>query len=163
MRLLMPSCLLFVSAAAGAKEPLYIAASIPLAEDAGIDPAFVAECPFQTDFAATLQRSLRGFGAELVDGPLDTARKGRVLNVEIQDLSTSGNGFIGRQNYIRLRGTLYQDGRKVAAFFDKAPVPGGEWTSACYSVRSNLRAEAYYIRKWMENPVDGAKLKHIGE
>lgn len=156
--------LLLASATASASDgPLYIASSIPFAADADVNPELVADCPLQKDFADTLQRSLRGFGAQQVSGPLDTARKGRVLQVEIVDLSNSGNGFIGHQTYIRLRGTLYQDGRKLASFFDKAQLSGGEFTSACFKVRSSLRGEAYYIRKWMENPVDGAKLKHIGE
>lgn len=117
--------------------------------------------PIGKDFADTLQVSLRKFGAQQA-APLDTGRKGRVLQVEIVDLSNSGNGFIGYQTCLRLKGTLFQDGRKVASFFDKATIPG-EWTSGCRQVRVSLRGEAYYIRKWMENPVDGTKLKHIVE
>lgn len=154
--------LLACGAARAAEGPLYIPASIPIADGADINPEHLADCPLQKDFADTLHRSLRAFGPQQVEGALDTSRKGRVLQVEIQDLSNSGNGFIGWQTYIRLRGTLYQDGRKVAAFHDRAQVPG-EWTTACRQIRVALRGEAYYIRKWMEAPVDGAKLKHIGE
>lgn len=147
---------------AGAQDALYIPADIPFAPDADVNPDIVADCPIGKDFADTLNRSLRAFNPQQVAGKLDTGRKGRVLDVQIVDLSNSGNGFIGYQTYVRLKGTLYQDGRKVAAFFDKATIPG-EWTSVCRQVRVALRGEAYYIRKWMENPVDGAKLKHIGE
>ncbi len=147
---------------AHAAGPLYIPASIPFAEGADIDPTMIADCPLQQDFAQTLARSLKSFDPQPVPGKLDTRRKGRVLSVEIVDLSNSGNGFIGYQTYIRLKGTLYQDGKKVASFFDKANMPG-DLTTVCRQLRVSLRAEAYYIRKWMENPVDGAKLKHIGE
>ena len=159
---LFPALLLALSGAAHAAGPLYLPASIPFAEGADIDPAMIADCPLQQDFAQTLARSLKAFDPQPVPGRLDTTRKGRVLAVEIVDLSNSGNGFIGYQTYIRLKGTLYEDGRKVASFFDKATMPG-ELTTVCRQLRVSLRAEAYYIGKWMENPVDGAKLKHIGE
>lgn len=142
--------------------PLYIPATVPIAAEAGIDPALLDDCPLQQDFADTLERSLSAFNPQKVPGKLDTSRKGRVLAVEIVDLANSGNGFIGYQTYIRLRGTLYQDGRKVASFQDRAQVPG-EWVTACRQVRVALRGEAYYIRKWMERPHDTPKLKHFGE
>ena len=158
-------CCLFLSlgsAAFAAEGPLYIPASVPIAEGADIDPALLGDCPLQQDFADTLRRSLSAFDPQPVSGPLDTGRKGRVLQVEIVDLANSGNGFIGYQTYIRLRGALYQDGRKVASFQDRAQVPG-EWVTGCRQVRVALRGEAYYIRKWVERPVDTPKLRHIGE
>ncbi len=159
---LVSALLLALCASAHAAGPLYIPASIPFAEGADIDQAMIADCPLQQDFAQTLARSLKAFDPQPVSGTVDAKRKGRVLAVEIVDLSNSGNGFIGYQTYIRLKGTLYQDGKKVASFFDKATMPG-DLTTVCRQLRVSLRAEAYYIRKWMENPVDGAKLKHIGE
>lgn len=154
--------LLLFAGSAAAQQALYIPADIPFAPDADVDPTLTADCPIGKDFADTLNRSLRAFNPQQVAGPLDTKRKGRVLDVQIVDLSNSGNGFIGHHTYVRLKGTLYQDGNKVASFYDKATIPG-DWVTACRQVRVALRGEAYYIRKWMENPVDGAKLKHIGE
>lgn len=154
--------LLVASSAVSAQQALYIPADIPFAPDADVNPELTADCPIGKDFADTLNRSLRKFNPQQVAGPLDTKRAGRVLDVQIVDLSNSGNGFIGHHTYVRLKGTLYQDGKKVASFFDKATIPG-DWVTACRQVRVALRGEAYYIRKWMENPVDGAKLKHIGE
>ena len=154
--------LLAASATASAQQALYIPADIPFAADADVNPELTADCPIGKDFADTLNRSLRNFNPQQVPAPLDTRRKGRVLDVQIVDLSNSGNGFIGHHTYVRLKGTLYQDGNKVASFYDKATIPG-DWVTACRQVRVALRGEAYYIRKWMENPVDGAKLKHIGE
>jgi hypothetical protein len=153
---------LFASGSVSAQAALYIPAEIPFAPDADVNPELTADCPIGKDFADTLNRSLRKFNPQQVAGPLDTKRDGRVLDVQIVDLSNSGNGFIGHHTYVRLKGTLYQDGKKVASFHDKATIPG-EWVTACRQVRVALRGEAYYIRKWMEAPVDGAKLKHIGE
>lgn len=160
------ACSAAVSApAALAVEPLYIAPRLAVAKNAGISEALLAECPFPEDFSKTLLRALRKQGGTVADGPVPTP-KGRSLHVELADLSIGGNGFIGHQQFMRLRGTLYQDGRKVASFNDRALFQSGGApivTTACYDVRIALRAEAHYIGKWVKNPVDGQELKHFGE
>lgn len=151
--------------AATAAEPVYVASTLAVAKDSGISEALMAECPFQDDFGKALLRSLKKQGGMPANGPVPTP-KGRSLAVELVDMSIGGNGFIGREQFLRLRGTLYQDGRKVASFNDRAVFKSGGApfvTTACYDVRIALRAEAYYIGKWLKNPVDGAELKHMGE
>lgn len=148
-----------------AAEPLYIAPTLTVAKDAGINKELMADCPFAEDFSKMLLRTLKKQGGTVADGPIPTP-KGRSLHVELADLSIGGNGFIGRQQFLRLRGTLHQDGRKVASFNDRAMFQEGGApfvTTACYAVRTALRTEAYYIGKWVRDPVDGAELKHMGE
>ena len=148
-----------------AAEPLYIAPKLHIADKSGISPELLADCPFPEDFSNMLLRALKKQGGTFADGAVPTP-KGRSLSVELADLSVGGNGFIGHQQFMRLRGTLYQDGRKVASFNDRAMFQDSGApiiTTACYEVRMALRAEAYYIGKWVKNPVDGAELKHMGE
>lgn len=148
--------------AASAAEPLQIAPRLAVTSDAGIDPKLLAECPFQEDFSNMLRRALKREDAAFTSASLPT-RKGRSLKVQLADLSISGNGFIGHQQYMRLNGTLYQDGRKLASFTDRAQFQDQGFTSACYEIRMALRAETYYIGRWVRNPVDGQELKHFGE
>jgi hypothetical protein len=158
LSLLLASLALSVQAA----EPLYIAPKLSVAKEADISPKLLAECPLQEDFSKMLLRALDSEGGTFSTGSLPRP-KGRSLKVELADLSISGNGFIGHQQYMHLRGALYQDGRKVAAFTDRAQFQDQGFTTACYEIRMALRAETYYIGRWVRNPVDGQELKHFGE
>lgn len=160
--LLAAATLIALPASAIAAEPLYIASKLAVADDAGVSAEMLADCPLQEDFSQVLQRALRKQNASFADGPIPTA-KGRSLKVELVDFAINGDGFIGRRQYYRLKGTLYEDGKKLASFSDRAQFQGGGLATACYEVRMSLRAEAYYISKWVQNPVDGQELKHFGE
>ena len=165
---LFPRCALVLAfslatgAVAAADGPLYLDSKLPVADDAGFSKELLADCPLQEEFSLTLQRNLRREGARFADGAVPTA-KGRSLKVELVDASISGNGFIGHQQYMRLRGTLFQDGKKVAAFSDRAQFQDSGLTTACFEIRAALKAEAYYIGRWVRSPVDGQELKHFGE
>ena len=159
---LLTALLVVLPASTFAAEPLYIAPKLAVASDSGISNEMLTDCPLQQDFAEVLQRALRKQGGTFADGNIPTA-KGRSLKVELVDFAMDGNGFVGRRQYYKLKGTLYQDGKKVASFTDRAQFQGGGFATACHEVRMSLRAEAYYIGKWVKNPVDGQELKHFGE
>lgn len=156
------ACIALTPATLLGADPIYLAPKLTVASDAGISAEMLAGCPLQQDFAEVLQVALRKQGGTFATGKIPTA-KGRSLKVELVDFAMNGNGFIGRQQYFRLKGTLYQDGKKVASFTDRAQFQGGGFATACHEVRMSLRAEAYYISKWVKNPVDGQELKHFGE
>ena len=159
---LIATALITLPASVMATDPLYIAPKLEVAKDSGISAEMLADCPLQQDFAEVLQRALSKQGGTLANGNVPTA-KGRSLKVELVDFAMDGNGFIGRRQYYKLKGTLYQDGKKVASFTDRAQFQGGGFATACHEVRMSLRAEAYYIGKWVKNPVDGQEIKHFGE
>ena len=159
---LIATALITLPASVMATDPLYIAPKLEVAKDSGISAEMLADCPLQQDFAEVLQRALSKQGGTLANGNVPAA-KGRSLKVELVDFAMDGNGFIGRRQYYKLRGTLYQDGKKVASFTDRAQFQGGGFATACHEVRMSLRAEAYYIGKWVKNPVDGQEIKHFGE
>ena len=160
--LLLTTVFTALPATSMAAEPLYIAPKLIVADDAGISAEMLADCPLQEDFSQVLQRALSKQGGTFANGSIPTS-KGRSLKVELVDFTMNGNGFIGRRQYYKLKGTLYQDGKKVASFTDRAQFQGGGFATACHEVRMSLRAEAYYIGKWVKNPVDGQELKHFGE
>ncbi len=159
---LIATALITLPASVMATDPLYIAPKLEVAKDSGISAEMLADCPLQQDFAEVLQRALSKQGGTFANGNVPTA-KGRSLKVELVDFAMDGNGFIGRRQYYKLKGTLYQDGKKVASFTDRAQFQGGGFATACHEVRMSLRAEAYYIGKWVKNPVDGQEIKHFGE
>ena len=159
---LIATALITLPASVMATDPLYIAPKLEVAKDSGISAEMLADCPLQQDFAEVLQRALSKQGGTFANGNVPTA-KGRSLKVELVDFAMDGNGFIGRRQYYKLKGTLYQDGKKVASFTDRAQFQGGGFATACHEVRMSLRGEAYYIGKWVKNPVDGQEIKHFGE
>ena len=148
-------------AAQAADGPLYIAPELAISPDAGITQK-LANCPYPAQFSTTLSHTLAHQGATFTNDPLPTP-SGRSLKVVLTDLVTSGNGFIGHQQYLKLRGTLYQDGKEVASFTDRAQFQDGGLETACHSIRMLMKAEAWYVGRWVKHPVDGQELKHFGE
>lgn len=91
--------------AAMAAEPLYIAPELAISPHAGITQK-LANCPYPAQFSTTLLHTLAHQGATFTSDRLPTPR-GRSLVVVLTDMVTSGNGFIGHQQYLKLHGTLY--------------------------------------------------------
>ncbi len=161
VRTIALATLMGLSSTALATDPIHIAPKLAVADDAGFEPGMLEDCPLQAEFSTYLRNNLGHGNATFTDAPLPTP-EGRSLKVELTDFAISGNGFIGHRLYLRLRGTLYQDGKKVASFSDRAQFRG-EWNTDCYQVRTSLRAEAYYVGRWVRDPVDGQELEHMGE
>ena len=99
-------------------QPVRMASTTPYAADADIANKVLSECvelqqqlpAFTREFAAE-----HGIDVQLVDDTgADTG--GRVLRVEITDAVSMGNAFIGHQKFSKVRGTLYENGEKLANF-----------------------------------------------
>lgn len=148
--------LLLVALPALAEQPLKIPNPVPLAAGSDVSDEMLQSCDIRQYFGEWLQRELRKSDPQPVSGPLDTS-KGRALQVEIVDAMWAGNWFTGHQQWIKVRGTLYEDGRKVASF--KGERNGrGDLTTGCFNLRSLFGAMSYDIRKWLKKPQDGARI-----
>lgn len=156
MRTAMLVCLLAIAGAASAEEPLKIPNPVPLVPGSDVSDEMLQSCDIRRYFGEWLQRELSKSNPQPVSGRLDTS-KGRVLDVEIVDAMWAGNWFIGHQQWIKVRGTLYEDGKKVASF--KGERNGrGDLTTGCFNLRSLFGAMSHDIRKWLKKPQDGAKI-----
>jgi hypothetical protein len=156
LRVLLLPLLLIVSGTVAAEEPIRIQDPIPFTDGKRIDPEMIESCDIQRKFTDAVVREMKG-RIVAAPGPLSTAQ-GRALKLEIVDSDWSGNWFIGHLQVIKTRGTLYEDGRKVAGFEGMRQVSGGDLTSGCFNLNATFRAAAWDIKRWLKKPVDGARI-----
>ena len=143
-----------------AQDKIRLEVPIPLAEGHDIDDEIISHCGVPEDFTRRLTRELRRVAVP-EQAPI-TDMSGRVLKVEIVDAVWTGNWFIEHDQTIRVRGTLYQDGEHEAAFNGVISGRGGGFSSACYQMKSYFDAMTWHIRRWLKNPVDGARIGQGG-
>ena len=149
--------LVFTAGSAVASDRLRLETPIPFVEGHDIEDEIISHCGIQEDFTSALVRELRRV-ANAEQAPI-TDMGGRVLKVEIVDAVWMGNWFVGQDQTIRVRGTLYQDGEHLAAFDGvMSGRESGLPQSACYSMKMRFRALTWYIKRWLRNPVDGAQI-----
>ena len=92
---------------------------------------------------------------------LSKSSKGKVLIIEITDAISSGNAFIGHRKSATVTGTLYKNGKKVASFTAGRISGGGMWggfKGSCSVLNRIMKVVAKDISKWLDSPVDGARL-----
>lgn len=99
-------------------------------------------------------------GIELVD-TIDINASGKVLEVHIIDAISSGNGFIGHKKYVKIRGTLWENGEKVAEFTGGRYSGGGAfggYKGSCAVLGRCVKALGKDIARWLKDPIDNASL-----
>jgi hypothetical protein len=131
----------------------------PLAADNDISDAIKAECSLGEKLADSVKRN-SSLPVTLVEGPLDTGA-GRALQIEITDSVNMGNAFMGRQTFTKIRGTLYQDGQKVASFKARRNSMGGAFAGfkgACAVLGRTVETLGKDVGGWLQAPKDDAAL-----
>jgi hypothetical protein len=156
MRLLALLVLVLAALPLQAQDRIRLEVPVPVVEGADIDPEILEHCEVPANFTSALVRELRKV-ADPAPAPLADMR-GRVLRVEIVDALWGGNWFIEHTQTLRVRGVLYQDGERVAGFNGVMQGTGGGMTSGCFQMNSNFRALTWHIKRWLRNPVDGARI-----
>ncbi len=159
---LLPLAALLATGAAVA-EPVSMIRSVPYADDADIAQKVRTECVKLNDQLAEFTRvygGKQGVDVQLVDR-IDTSAPGRVLLVEITDAVSMGNAFIGHQKFSKVRGTLFENGEKVASFRGLRNSMGGAFAGykgSCSVLGRTMEALGKDIAMWLKNPQDGAEL-----
>jgi hypothetical protein len=144
-------------------QPVQVARVVPYAEDAEIQKKVRNECTqLGTQLAAFTQEFGKAYAVDvnLVDS-LDTSAQGRVLKIEITDAVSMGNAFMGHQKYSSARGTLYEDGKKVADFRARRNSMGGAFAGykgSCSVLGRTMKALGKDIAVWLKDPEDKAEL-----
>ena len=132
---------------------------VPFAEDNDISDAIKTECKIGEVLANSVKASSQ-VPVELSAEAPDKA-SGRVLQVEIVDAVSMGNAFMGHQKFTKVRGTLFQDGEKVAAFKARRNSMGGAFAGfkgSCTVLDRTVKVLGEDIAGWLAAPRDGATL-----
>lgn len=151
------ACLFSANAMA---QSVQMQATVPFAQDNDISDAIKNECELPQRLANYIKTS-SSVPVELVAGPLDTGAAGRVLQLEIADAVSMGNAWLGHQKYAKVRGTLYQNGAKVASFKGRRNSMGGAFAGykgSCSVLDRTIEALGEDIGLWLASPIDGANL-----
>lgn len=152
--LLLLACL--GASPAAASDMIRLQVPVPVVEGADIDAEILVHCEVPGNFTAALVRELRKVAVP-AQAPLADMH-GRVLKVEIVDALWGGNWFIEHTQTLRVRGVLYQDGARLAGFNGVMQGRGGGLTSGCFQMNANFRALTWHIKRWLADPVDGARI-----
>lgn len=132
---------------------------VPYAEDNDIQGNVKKECPLGDQLADYIKE----YSAEPVtftSGAPDTS-SGRVLQLEIVDAVSMGNAFMGHQKRTKIKGALYENGQKVAAFKGIRNSMGGAFAGykgSCSVLGRTIRVLGQDVANWLKAPVDGATI-----
>lgn len=137
--------------------------SAPYSEDSDIRKKITSECTTLGSKLSKFTQSYakkQGVSVELSDSAA-TADSGRVLQLEITDAVSSGNAFIGHRKFVAIKGSLWENGEKVASFDGQRGSGGGVlagYKSSCTVLGRCVKALGKDVASWLANPEDGAEL-----
>ena len=113
--------LMFAAApAAFAADSVIVQKPVSINDDADVPQAVLDECKLDSEVPDAVAAKAKAAGvtttfAEKVSG----SEKGRTLQMEITDVVSDGNAFLGHHKSMTVKGKLYQDGNVVATFRDR--------------------------------------------
>lgn len=151
-------CLLPSTAPAQTDAPIRMLDPVPYARDSDVPARIRNECTKLGHEIAFMVHGLMRGKVRLVQGKLPITSAGSVLQVEIADVASDGNAFLGQNQSITLRGTLYRDGSKVASFVARRSNQADNLLTACANLNSLAPNFARDISRWLKDPKDGAEL-----
>lgn len=149
--------LLALSGAASA-QVLQVQSPVPYAADNDIADNIKSECTLDKQLAEFVKQYAGN--VELTSGPVDTS-KGRALQLEIVDAVSMGNAWMGHQKFTKVKGTLYENGKKVASFKGRRNSMGGAFAGykgSCSVLGRTVDALGSDIAEWLKAPKDGANI-----
>lgn len=152
---LLLACLACSSVAA---QDLQLRRPVPYAQDNDISDAIKSECRIGEVLADSIKEHAP---VPVRFGLAEPDAGGRVLQLEITDAVSMGNAFIGHQKFTKVKGTLFQDGAKVASFKARRNSMGGAFAGfkgSCAVLDRTVRVIGEDIGAWLRSPVDGAAL-----
>jgi len=151
------------SAAIADGAAIQLVSAAPYAEDNDIRRKIKTACKnLGTKLSSFTQSAAEAQGVQVsLMETTDPTGSGRVLQLEIDDAVSQGNAFIGHRKFVRVRGTLWENGSRVASFDGQRSSGGGfagGYKSSCAVLGRCVRALGKDIGAWLANPVDDAEL-----
>jgi hypothetical protein len=131
-------------------------------EDADVPKAVLNECKLESELPDAIADKAKETGtavtfAEKVSG----AEPGRVLWMEITDVSADGNAFMGHHKAMTVKGKLYEGGNVVGSFKDRRVSMGGAFggfKGNCAVLVRTAKAIGEDIAQWLAKPKMDDKL-----
>jgi hypothetical protein len=130
----------------------------PYSEDSHVAANIKSECQLGFNIPQHLQSSS---GEINLVPKVDTKAKGKNMLLEITDAVSAGNAWTGHRKYASVKGTLYENGKKLAGF-EAGRVSGGGafggFKGSCSILDRIAKVIAKDISIWLIDPVDGVFL-----
>jgi hypothetical protein len=142
-----------VTPAPSASKAIFIGSQMRYAPGAIIDTAVLTECQLPQQGAELLETAARGAGLNLLrNDQAVNSGTGRSFQVEIVNVVSSGNAFIGHRKQVAVRGRLLEDGKELAAFQGTRTSMGGAFAGfkgSCSVLGRCLEALAGDMTVWL--------------
>ncbi len=132
---------------------------VPYAQENDVSDAIKKECHLGEKLADFV-KAKSGVPVEFTEQAPNRA-SGLVLQMEISDAVSMGNAFTGHQKFVKVKGTLFDKGKKVASFKARRNSMGGAFggfKGSCSVLGRTVAAIGADVGKWLAKPVDGAGL-----
>lgn len=160
-RIITVACLVFAAGVVQA-ETITMARAVPYADSADVAKRIKAECTdLPGKLAGFVQESAAKQGVTIALSDDPSKASGKVLQLEIYDAVSEGNPFIGHHKSTKVRGTLMENGQKLASFKAMRQSMGGMFAAykgSCSVLGRTVQALGEDIGVWLKNPKDGAEL-----
>ena len=147
------SAMLATSAVA---EPLTMSRPVDFADSAIVRDAVRNECRLQEKVPDYIAQYARKNGTQVVFSVEEAAAaEGRVLLLEITDVSEFGNAMSGRQKSMTISGELLENGQMIGSFRARRATMGGfmgGYMGNCSFFHRCARALGKDVSRWLRAP-----------
>lgn len=137
---------------------------IPYKKDATIAAKIKSECTLNSKLSEYIQAYGNEYNVAIIRTPqINSDMQGKVLLLEIVDAVSQGHAFVGHAKFVKIAGTLYDNGKKVAAYTATRHSGGGFWGAykgSCSVLDRTVKTLGKDTALWLSSPVDGA---HLGD
>lgn len=144
-------------------EEINMAVSSPFEADNDIADNIIDECSTLGSKLASFTKSYsdkQGIKINLVDS-IDTSGSGKTLKLEISDAVSAGNAFIGHRKFVKVRGSLWENGKMIGKFRGQRSSGGGAfggYKGSCAVLGRCVKTLGKDIAAWLLNPEDSKKV-----
>jgi hypothetical protein len=141
---------------------IYLGAEAPYADAGRVDRAVLSECQLPQQQTEYILSAAREAGISVVRDPQAVnAGKGRILKLEIVDVTNWGNAFTGHRKQVALKGRLFEDGKEIGDFYGKRSSMGGIFAGfkgSCSVLGRCIEALARDMTPWLKSPSANARI-----
>lgn len=132
---------------------IYVLSLMRFAQASSVDSAVLAECQLEQQGVELLETAARDAGLQMVrDDAAAKSAQGRTFEVEITNVVSAGNPFIGHRKQVSVRGRLLDGGKEVAIFNGTRSSMGGAFAGfkgSCSVLGRCLEALSKDMAVWL--------------
>ncbi len=133
---------------------IYLSQQMRYTNSAVIDSAVLTECQLPQQGAELLETAAREAGFNVLrNDQAVKAGRGRTFQVEITNVISAGNPFIGHRKQVTVRGRLFDDGKEVGNFQGTRSSMGGAFggfKGSCSVLGRCLETLAKDMTLWLQ-------------